>query len=331
MNSNIDLVVTWVDGSDPAWLKQRQFYEPGKKITKASCESRDWGWMRYWFRGVEQNLPWIRRIHFVTWGHLPNWLNCNHPKLHVVRHEDFIPAEYLPTFSSHPIEWNMHRIEGLSEQFIYANDDMYFIGSSKPDDYFQNGFPCDCLCLRLITDSYTGDFGHIIWNNISCINRHFLLKDCMNQNEDKFFASVYSPNILAMNKAGYQLRNFPGFLDEHLPIAFLKSSFETIWKAEPQLLRRTCHHRFRSIWDVSDWLVRYWQLADGNFVPRMPRGKAITLAEPPELLRDTILNPLYTVICLNDSRDAIDFEEHSTYLCNLFEMILPEMSSFELY
>ena len=44
-----------------------------------------------------------------------------------MRHEDYLPDEYRPAFSSHPIELNLHRIKGLSERFVYFNDDMYLL------------------------------------------------------------------------------------------------------------------------------------------------------------------------------------------------------------
>src|SRR5699024_2272679 len=75
------------------------------------------------------------------------WLDVNHPKLNIVKHEDFIPEEYLPTFSARPIELNLHRIEGLAEQFVYFNDDMFMLDFLKKDDFFFNGMPCDVASL----------------------------------------------------------------------------------------------------------------------------------------------------------------------------------------
>ncbi|MCD8009978.1 MAG: hypothetical protein LUF34_04150 [Lachnospiraceae bacterium] len=97
------------------------------------------------------------------------------------------------------------------------------------------------------------------------------------------------------------------------------------------MLRQTCSHRFRSVEDVSDWLMRYWQLAKGDFVPRTPSGVSVSITEPAETLRDAILDAENLVICLNDGIEEVDFEERSAYLRSLFEIILPEMSSFELY
>ncbi|MCD7750772.1 MAG: stealth conserved region 3 domain-containing protein [Lachnospiraceae bacterium] len=153
----------------------------------------------------------------------------------------------------------------------------------------------------------------------------------MEKNEEKWFSPTYSSDVLNVNKLGYQLHNFPGFRDEHLPIPFLKSTFEEVWEQENALLRQTCGHRFRSVGDVSDWLMRYWQLAKGAFAPRMPKGIAVSVSDSKEVLRDVLLNPRYPVICLNEGREEVDFKERSEYLRNLFEIIMPEMSSFELY
>ena len=121
----IDIVVPWVDGSDPEWEAERSQYRPVIKSDTSSSRFREWGLFQYWFRGIEKYAPWVRKVHLITWGHLPEWLNTSHPKLNIVNHKDYIPEEYLPTYSSHVIELNMHRIPDLAEHFIYFNDDVY--------------------------------------------------------------------------------------------------------------------------------------------------------------------------------------------------------------
>ena len=148
----IDFVVTWVDASDPEWLSQKEKYHTelshSEKKDNSSFRYREWGMFRYWFRAVEQYAPWVRYVWLVTCGHTPEWLNTEHPKLRVVRHEDFIPKEYLPTFSSICIELNLWRISGLSEHFVYFNDDMYLFDNASTKRYrtMQFGLPhtrCD--------------------------------------------------------------------------------------------------------------------------------------------------------------------------------------------
>ena len=89
---DVDIVVLWVDGNDPQWLEEKRHFEMETDwaAQNAGNRFRDWGLMRYWFRSIEKNAPWARRIHFVTWGHLPDFLNTEHPKLHIVNHKDFI-------------------------------------------------------------------------------------------------------------------------------------------------------------------------------------------------------------------------------------------------
>ena len=133
---DIDFVVLWVDGNDPVWQTEKAGFSP-EKVTDANDDNRyrDWGLMRYWFRAVEKYAPWVRKVHFVTWGHLPSFLNVNSPKLHIVRHEDYMPSEWLPTFSSHSLEMNIHRIPGLAEHFVYFNDDMFLTRPMKKTDF----------------------------------------------------------------------------------------------------------------------------------------------------------------------------------------------------
>lgn len=136
-NTNpIDFVIIWVDGNDKQWQAEKAKYD-GKTVTNANSEVRfrDWDNLQYWFRGVEKFAPWVNKIHFVTWGHLPKWLDTTNPKLNIVNHKDYIPSKYLPTFNSHTIELNLHRIEGLAEQFVYFNDDMFITAPTKPDDF----------------------------------------------------------------------------------------------------------------------------------------------------------------------------------------------------
>lgn len=326
-----DIVVPWVDGSDPEWQELRRKFMPGDQPF-AEKAYRDWGFMRYWFRGVERNLPWIRKVHFITWGHLPKWLDTNHPKLHIVRHEDYIPGRYLPTFSSAPIEWNIHRIEGLAERFIYANDDTLFIGRVPEEYYFRDGLPCDFLEVQPITEICAGGFGHILWNGIACINRNFDPRECFDAHRDKWFHKDYPDHVIGENRHALQYHSFPGFVHSHLPEAYLKSDLKELWNREYHLLDKTCLHKFRCNEDVIIWLARDWRLACGRFTPRMPLGGvSIGVGERPEKIRDTILSGRNKIICLNEDQEDVDFERRAAWIRELLEMALPEMSSFEKF
>ena len=124
----VDFVVLWVDGNDPEWAAEKQKYMgESAKIKDSNHEARwrNWDNLQYWFRAVEKYAPWVRQIYFVTWGHIPEWLNTENPKLRIINHKDYIPQEYLPTFCTCPIEMNLWRISGLSEHFVFFNDDEF--------------------------------------------------------------------------------------------------------------------------------------------------------------------------------------------------------------
>ena len=98
--NEIDFVILWVDGNDPAWREEFVRTRQAENDDASEIRYRDWRNLHYWFRSAERFAPWVRKVHFITWGHLPAWLRRDHPKLHIVNHRDFIPAEYLPTFLS---------------------------------------------------------------------------------------------------------------------------------------------------------------------------------------------------------------------------------------
>lgn len=139
---DIDFVILWVDGNDPDWQAEKSRYQSEKEDDSNTVNRyRDWNLLPYWFRAVENFAPWVRKIHFVTWGHVPKFLQLENSKLHIVRHDEFIPEDYLPTFSSHAIEMNIHRIPGLAEHFVYFNDDMFLLRPFEKEDFFETIFP----------------------------------------------------------------------------------------------------------------------------------------------------------------------------------------------
>lgn len=169
MDYPIDFAITWVDGADPEWRSERAKCSPASDEDGSERRYRDWDLLRYWFRGVEKFAPWVRKIHFITWGHLPEWLNTENPKLHIVKHEDYIPNEFLPTFNSCTIELYLDRIEGLAEHFVYFNDDVFLTAQAKPEMFFSDGKPCDMLALQPIVANKDNPVMPYIYLNTSMV------------------------------------------------------------------------------------------------------------------------------------------------------------------
>lgn len=88
MMEKIDFVITWVDSNDPAWQKEFNAYLPQVQYLYDIRKVRynNWDNLRYWFRGVEKFASWVNKVHFVSCGQAPDWLNLNAPKLHIVKH-----------------------------------------------------------------------------------------------------------------------------------------------------------------------------------------------------------------------------------------------------
>lgn len=137
-NFPIDLVVTYVDDRDPVWQKAIQQYN----IEDMPSRYRSWDIFKYWFRGVEKHMSFIRTIHLVVSNieQVPEWLDQD--KVHVVLHKDIILQQLLPTFNSTTIEMYLHKITGLAEHFIYSNDDMMPMNLMQAEDFFTDeGLP----------------------------------------------------------------------------------------------------------------------------------------------------------------------------------------------
>ncbi|XP_069760515.1 N-acetylglucosamine-1-phosphotransferase subunits alpha/beta isoform X2 [Narcine bancroftii] len=95
--------------------------------------------LRYSLRSVERYAPWIRHVFIVTNGQIPSWLNLDNPRVTIVTHQEiFRNLSHLPTFSSPAIETHLHRIPGLSQKFIYLNDDVMFGKEVWPDDFYSH-------------------------------------------------------------------------------------------------------------------------------------------------------------------------------------------------
>lgn len=327
----IDFVVTWVDGNDPEWQAEKARYSGLASSDSRELRYREWGILRYWFRAVEQYAPWVNNIYFVTCGHYPKWLNPEHPKLRLVKHSDYMPAEYLPTFSSHPIELNLHRIKGLSEHFVYFNDDMYLVNPAAPEDFFVNGKPCDCLVGSAITPR-NGEFSSILCANVSVINDHFTKQQLRSLGMSKVFSPKYG-KLLVRTMTTMPYHYILGFYNPHIAQPHLKSSFEEVWAAEPELLHATCLHRFRDLNDVSPYLMRYWVLCKGNFYPSAPCGKYYNLDADMGAIQRAILNPnpAQKTLTLNDSVRVGDQNERMRKLRAIFRKKFPKKSEFELF
>ncbi|MBR4235686.1 MAG: Stealth CR1 domain-containing protein [Clostridia bacterium] len=336
MTNDIDIVIPWVDGSDPDWAARRSAYDTAASSDTRVNRYRDWDLLKYIFRGIERFAPWVRYVFFVCDQQPPAWLDSSNPRLRVTMHADFIPREYLPVFSSHPIELNMHRIPGLSEQFIYMNDDTFLLKPLAREFFFRRGLPRDAALLNPVpTDDLMGKRNAKIFtvplNNAEYINRDYDFRSCIKRHPFKWFNVRYGGNLLR-NAMLCLWPRFVGFKEPHLPQAFLKSAFERAWDADFDILDQTSRRPLRDDRDVNQWLIRERELAEGRFLPRKPiSGGVFAIGQNLSEMHSAIRLQRIPMICLNDDgiTEESEFLSLRRQLTCDFETILPEKSSFE--
>lgn len=333
MNDEVDFVIIWVDGNDINWQRERDKYanvKNGSSGDNRKIRYRDWDNLQYWFRGVEKYAPWVNKVYFVTWGHIPEWLNIDNPKLNIVKHDEYIPKKYLPTFNSNVIELNLHRIVGLSEKFVYFNDDMFICDYVKKEDFFKHGLPCDSGIMSPIIQENKNGIGTTVANNLGIINQYFEKNTQVKNKILNWFNPCYGIQNLK-NVFLMPWNDFCGFYEIHIASSFLKSTYQKLWKIEADELDNTSKHKFRNVkQDLNQWVIRDWQLASNNFIPRNSNfGINFNLAKEFDKAIKSIEKQKYKMICLNDSDDINNFEEAREIIKKCFNKILPEKSSFE--
>lgn len=138
----IDLVYTWVDGSDEEWLQTKEMHEREQETTQEGNSIQRWrdlDELKYSIESALYFAPWIRNIFVISDHQRPYWYDERNPgKVHFIDHPQLYGEfdEHLPVFNSHSIESHLHRIPGLSEHFLYANDDTFFGNHVSPQDFF---------------------------------------------------------------------------------------------------------------------------------------------------------------------------------------------------
>ena len=131
--STVDVVYTWVNGSDPEHKREMRKYGGGGW----DGGYRDYGVIKYSARSVAKFMPWVRNIVLVTNGQVPNWVNTSSPRFRLVTHSQiFENQQDLPTFNSNAIEANLRNIPGIAPCFLYLNDDMFLAAPISKDRFF---------------------------------------------------------------------------------------------------------------------------------------------------------------------------------------------------
>ncbi len=336
-NGPIDVVIPWVDGTDPEWNELLQQYSAKVEDISQSSTSitrfESWDNLKYVFRGIEKNMPWVNKIFFVTYGHLPFFLNPECPKLHIVKHRDYIPEKYLPTFNSNTIEINYHRIEELAENFILFNDDLIPIQPVKESYYFKNNCVCDeaverALCPNIQElDSRVNMYRAV--NIMILINKYFDKREVQRKNWWKWYNPIYGKRLMRTIALAHYY-DFDYFSIPHMAVAMKKSVIKKIWELEPEIMDFSSKNKFRSYSDISQYLFRFWKLCEGDFYPRCTKGLYVNITdENCEEISEIIRGRKQQMIALNEEDELKDFENVRNVINRALAEIYPEKSIFE--
>jgi hypothetical protein len=310
---DIDVVFSWVDGTDPAFRSSRAGWLGRARLgdgDDADARIRQIDELRYALRSVDQNAPWVRRIFIATDTRLPGWLIADHPKITVVRAaEHFSDPAALPTFNSHAVETQLHRIEGLAEHFLYCNDDMFF-GRPVPASVFFT----------------PAGISRFVESPIRIGGGGVSLSRSGHEN-----AARNNRRLLA-ERFGYVITRHLA----HSPVPLRRSVLAELEATFPAEFAATQASRFRSATDISvtNSLYHYYALLTGRAVPHeLARACYVdtTSRDGLRLLADLAVRRDADFFCLNDgSEPEVDEAQRVATVSDFLARYFPDPAPWEL-
>lgn len=289
----IDVVYPWVDSADPKWREKLEKYS-GKiahdefhKEASGEQRFRSRDELKFSLRSLTMYAPWVRHVYIVTDGQVPEFVDFDSEGITLVDHRDITTSpEALPVFNSSPIISWLHRIPGLSEHYIYMNDDVFFGRDSSPSRFFTaSGL------ARVFPSKNRRPFG------------------AANPADEPHFNITRNVRSLLEEEFGRSISQSV----KHTPHAQLVSVHNEIEKRFPNEYERTSRSRFRHHDDVaSDQIFHYYAQMTGRAVVGSIRYAYINIGDrrrEPEL-RSLLQKRSREVFCLNDA-PADDIEPMS--------------------
>ncbi|MCM6777170.1 stealth family protein [Nocardia sp. CDC159] len=243
---DIDIVFSWVDGTDPEFRARRAGMLAQVVVGEgddADARIRQIDELKYALRSVHKNAPWIRRIFIATDSRVPDWL-ADDPKVTIVRAADhFSDTSGLPVFNSHAVECQLQHIEGLSEHFLYSNDDMFFARPVRPSMFFTPAGISRFVEAGTRIGPGVNTERRSGFENAARVNRQLLRQR---------FGHVITRHL------------------EHTPVPLRRSVLLEMEREFAADFARTRDSRFRSATDISvtNSLYHYYALLTGRAVPQ---------------------------------------------------------------
>ncbi len=310
----VDVAYTWVDGSDVEWKKRqlsaRGMTDEAQLNATALSESRftNRNELLYSLRSLESHASWVNHIYIVTDQQVPEWLDTNHPKVTIVDHRDiFRNPDHLPVFNSHAIESQLHHIDGLSEKYLYMNDDLFFMRPTTPELFFTGNGMSKFFPSTAPLDVAEPSARDLPVLSAAKHGREFILTKHGRTVSHKF---------------------------KHTPHPQLRSVLSELERNNPDLFENVSASKFRhpDDYSIASSLYHFHAYAEGRAVDAGIRYAYMDIARPDAALylhrlarRDDL-----DVLCLNDTEFGNgDPEALTAQLVEFLEDRFPFPSSFE--
>ena len=331
-NNPIDIVYLWCDGSDPAFQQRKRQYVPQTIPEELGgvCRHFDNDELKYSLRSLEKHAPWLNHIYIVTDDQTPSWLNTDASQISIVDLTEILPEEALPTFDTDVIEMAIHKVPGLSEFFLYANDDMFFGSEVTPDFFFTSeGFPIIRGDRDVLKDYALGD------RDIS--------KDSTN---NLYMSNIFRSSFLVWKETGDALLYVP----HHNIDSYRKSFFEEAellfseecgktlkkrFRGRGSNLRRIAHFldyaKGRGVFKQVESYQLSWSSILRNIFPlsgEMPDSFYNDINDLTIFHKKSIKAGKYKLFCLNDGAQATDADRIAVK--KFMEDLFPKPSAFEI-
>ena len=208
---------------------------------------------------------------------------------------------------------------------------MFLLKKTEPEDFFLNGKPRDEFVFNAILpmgEKYRIAYTNL--NNTGVINQRFRKKEVVRSQWTKLLNPAYGSGLIKTLLL-MPWDAFVGFRNPHIAASHKKETFFRMWELEGEALDATCANRFRGLNDLSHWLMRYWNLCTGEFVPRKSSfGKYFNVSDRHDGIVDYIRGQKGHLICINDMSTDFDFEKAKKDIADALAAILPEKSAFEI-
>lgn len=316
--SQVDIVYLWVDGSDPVWRGRRnaaftqwylQYPHDLAAFGNAAGRYRDNDELLFNLRALERFFPDHGHVYLVTDGQTPAWLQPS-DSLTVIDHRDLFPQSTPWVFDSGHIESYLHHIEGLSERFIYMNDDVFFGATVDIDWWFGDRLRVFSELVRV------PDYDALQKGESALVNASLLSRDWLSQRYPHY---QHDPRVYS-----------------HSPRPMLKSAMVELERIAAELFTLVRSTAFRS-WKVPPivpdlvprWMVHVGYADQSTLDPLyISTGDDRAEEQLKTLLSEFGQLPFF---CINDTCDeAFEDDIRLTRIAQTLQQLLPQPSSFEL-